>query len=104
MIGGAHGVSSDPPDAEQEEIMCAMPMINMVKTGENIVALRKRAGLSVRDIQEAFGFGTPQAIYKWQQGTALPSIDNLVALAALLGVKMDDILVTEAIVNIRVSA
>lgn len=84
--------------------MCAMPMINMIKTGENIVALRKRAGLTVRDIQEAFGFGTPQAIYKWQQGTALPSIDNLVALAALLGVKMDDILVTEAVMSIRISA
>lgn len=84
--------------------MCAMPMINMIKTGENIVALRKRAGLTVKDIQEAFGFGTPQAIYKWQQGTALPSIDNLVALAALLGVKMDDILVTEVVVSIRISA
>lgn len=35
----------------------------------------------------------PQALYKWQHGTALPTIDNLVVLAAVLGVKVDDILV-----------
>ena len=72
-----------------------MPIIDMIKTGQNIVILRKQAGLSVRDLQDAFGFGTPQAIYKWQQGLALPTIDNLVVLAALLGVTIDDILVTD---------
>lgn len=74
--------------------MCTMPVIDMTKTGMNIVVLRKKAGLSVRDLQDAFGFGTPQAIYKWQQGLALPTIDNLVALAALLGVTINDIIVT----------
>ena len=38
--------------------------------------------MSVRELQEAFGFETPQAIYKWQHGTALPTIDNLVILSA----------------------
>ena len=73
--------------------MFAIPLIDMVKTGQNIIILRKKAGLSVRDLQDAFGFGTPQAIYKWQQGLALPTIDNLVVLAAVLGVKIDDILI-----------
>ena len=41
-----------------------MPIIDMIKTGQNIVILRKQAGLSVKDLQAAFGFGTPQAIYK----------------------------------------
>jgi len=45
--------------------MCIMPIIDMTKTGQNIVTLRKKAGLSVKDLQDAFGFGTPQAIYKW---------------------------------------
>jgi hypothetical protein len=40
-------------------------------------------------------FNSPQAIYKWQNGTALPSVDNLVCLAALLRVRMDDILITD---------
>jgi len=25
-----------------------------------------------------FGFETPQAVYKWQKGIALPTVDNLV--------------------------
>ena len=48
--------------------------------------LRKAAGLSVREMQNIFGFTTPQAIYKWQHGTAMPTIDNLVVLAAVLDV------------------
>lgn len=84
--------------------MCTVPVIDMTKTGQNIVVLRKSAGLSVRDLQDAFGFGTPQAIYKWQQGLALPTIDNLVVLAALLGVTIDDIIVTDKQNLIQVSA
>lgn len=75
--------------------MCTIPVIDMAKTGQNIITLRKKAGLSVRDLQETFGFGTPQAIYKWQKGLVLPTIDNLVVLADLLGVKIDNIIVTD---------
>lgn len=68
-----------------------IPTINLARTGANITNLRKAAGLSVHDLQMAFGFNSPQAIYKWQNGTALPTVDNLIALAALLHVRMDDI-------------
>ncbi len=71
----------------------AIPTIDMVRTGQNIKRLRKLAGVSVKDLQDVFGFATPQAIYKWQHGTALPIIDNLVVLASVLGVRIDDILV-----------
>ena len=70
-----------------------MPVINMTATGRNITRLRKSAGMSVREIQEAFGFGTPQAIYKWQNGTSLPTVDNLVMLSGLFDVPIDEILV-----------
>ena len=73
--------------------MLCFPTIDMGKTGENIAALRKAKGLSVRDVQAFFGFETPQAIYKWQHGTALPTVDNLVALAALFEVSVDALLV-----------
>ena len=73
-----------------------IPTIDMVRTGNNITRLRMEAGLSVRDLQRILGFATPQAIYKWQQGRALPTLDNLVVLAAVLGVKIDDILVYRA--------
>lgn len=39
------------------------PAIDPVKTGDNITRLRKAAGLSVHDVQAAFGFNSPQAIY-----------------------------------------
>ena len=66
--------------------MSAMPAIDMTATGRNIANLRKAAGLTVKDLQDIFGFATPQAIYKWQHGTAMPTIDNLVILAAVLDV------------------
>ena len=46
--------------------MCIFPTINLIKTGENILALREKKGLSVRALQQMLGFATPQAIYKWQ--------------------------------------
>ena len=73
--------------------MNQIPVIDMAATGINITRLRLKAGLTVRDIQDIFGFATPQAIYKWQRGTALPTVDNLVVLAAIFGVQIDDILV-----------
>ena len=85
--------------------MANLPVIDMVKTGQNIGRLRKQAGLSVRDLQDIFGFATPQAIYKWQQGAALPTLDNLVVLATVLQVRMDDILViTDPGARIQISA
>lgn len=84
--------------------MYAMPTIDMVETGKNIERLRKLAGISVRDLQNVFGFGTPQAIYKWQHGTAMPTIDNLVVLADVLQVRIDDILVIDRNVQARFSA
>ena len=71
-----------------------IPTIDLALTGANIMNLRKAAGLSVHDLQMVFGFNSPQAIYKWQNGTALPTVDNLIVLAALLHVRIDDILVT----------
>ena len=74
------------------------PTIDLAMTGANIVNLRKAAGLTVRDLQVAFGFNSPQAIYKWQSGTALPTVDNLIGLAAMLHVRIDDILVIDSTV------
>ena len=75
--------------------MFNIPTVDLVATGKNIEKLRKEAGLSVKDLQNIFGFGTPQAIYKWQHGTALPTVDNLVLLSAIFKVSIDEILVVE---------
>ena len=69
------------------------PVIDMAATGSVIKALREQNGYSVQDVQEYFGFDQPQAIYKWQRGETLPSVDNLYALSTLLGEPIKDILV-----------
>ncbi len=74
-------------------MMKHFPVIDMAATGANILRLRKERGLTVRDLQDWFGFEEPQAIYKWQKGKSLPTVDNLYALGALLEVPMDQILV-----------
>ena len=84
--------------------MFTMPTIDMMATGRNIVRLRETAGMTVKDIQDIFGFATPQAIYKWQHGTAMPTIDNLVVLAAIFDVTVDQILVVDTDVKAQISA
>ena len=73
----------------------AYPVIDLAETGRNIERHRRQAGLTVRDLQTYFGFEYPQAIYKWQHGECLPTVDNLLALARLLQVPMEDLLVYE---------
>ena len=67
-----------------------MPTIDMTATGKNITRMMKAAGMT-----EIFGFATPQAIYKWKNGTAMPTVDNLVILAVTLGCKIDDLLIVD---------
>lgn len=73
--------------------LVSFPVIDPAATGRNIMRLRLEQGLTVRDVQVFFGFEEPQAIYKWQSGKSLPTVDNLYALSALLDVRMDEILV-----------
>ena len=84
--------------------MNSIPVIDMIATGINITRMRISEGLTVKDVQDIFGFSTPQAIYKWQRGTALPTVDNLVVLAALFGVKIDDILIFQNCGGSQISA
>lgn len=73
--------------------MTTFPIIDVQATGANILRLRKLNGLSVKDLQVYFGFEGPQAIYKWQWGQCLPSVDNLFALSKLFNTSIDEILV-----------
>lgn len=73
-----------------------IPIVNMKQTGQNILAIRSQRGISVKDLQLMLGFSTPQAIYKWQQGQSLPTVDNLVALSAIFSVPIDAILSVSA--------
>ena len=74
-----------------------MPIIDMQATGKNIADMRKARGITVHDIQHKMGFNTNQAIYKWQRGDAMPTIDHLVILADKFHVRIDDIIVVDRI-------
>ncbi len=84
--------------------MITIPAIDMMATGKNITKLRQDAGLTVKDLQTMFGFTTPQAIYKWQHGTAMPTVDNLVVLAIVFGVHIDDIIVFDTVIKTQIGA
>lgn len=55
--------------------MIDIPVIDMCKTGQNI-----------------FRFTNPNAIYKWQKGKSIPTVDNLIILSALFKVPIEDII------------
>lgn len=73
--------------------MCMVTIVDLKATGENIIRLREERGLTVKELQEMFGFATPQSIYKWQQGQAMPTVDNLFTLSEIFGVSIEDIVV-----------
>ena len=54
------------------------------KTGERIRKLLLEQGYTIREIQGAFGFENPQAIYKWLSGKSLPSIDNFIIYVEII--------------------
>jgi len=69
-------------------------IVDLQATGTNIKFLRVQSGLTVKDIQTVFNFEHPQAIYNWEAGKTLPSIDNLLVLSDLFEINVEDIVKT----------
>ena len=69
------------------------PIIDMEATGNNIRHLRIEKGVSVKELSQFLGLSDVRAVYKWQRGETLPSIDNLLALSIILKVPIDQILI-----------
>ncbi len=72
-----------------------MYRISKVETGRRLRKLMNWHGVTVREVQEEMELESPQAIYKWLNGRALPSLENLLILGRLLNVSMEDLLVAE---------
>lgn len=77
-----------------ESINFFKPVIDIEATGNQIKLLRKKCGFTVRDIQNIFGFEYPQAVYAWEQGKNIPSIDNLLVLSRLFNVPVEQLVVS----------
>ena len=75
--------------------MNTVPRISLTKTGDNLTRLMKEKGITVKALQDELGLQSPQAIYKWRRGECLPTLDNLVAIALLLEVTLDKIVIVD---------
>ena len=70
------------------------PVLDLDATGAKIKTLMKQRGISPRQLQLVLNFPYVQTVYNWFAGKNMPTIDNLVVLAQILGVPMDEIVVT----------
>ena len=73
------------------------PVLDLEATGTKIKTLMKQRGITPRQLQILLDFPYVQTVYNWYQGKNMPTIDNLVVLAQILGVTMDEIVVTKMI-------
>lgn len=69
------------------------PVLDLKATGARIKELRKAQNLKVEEVAHFMGFESEQAVYKWQRGESLPTVDNLYALSRLFGTSVDEILI-----------
>lgn len=76
-------------------------MLDLETTGAKIKTLMKQRGITPRQLQILLDFPYVQTVYNWYAGKNMPTIDNLVVLAQVLGVTMDDIVVTR-MVNVEI--
>lgn len=73
------------------------PVLDLEATGTKIKTIMKQKGVTPRRLQLIMNFPYVQTIYNWFAGKNMPTLDNLVVLAQVLGVTMDDIVVTKMI-------
>ncbi len=62
-----------------------------IKTADRLQELRKSHGYSQEALSEKLGVSR-QAVSKWERGESSPDTDNLIALADIYGITLDDIL------------
>ncbi len=67
-----------------------------VETANRLQNLRKKNGYSQEELAEKIGISR-QAVSKWERAEASPDTDNLILLARLYGVTLDELLNTESV-------
>ena len=73
------------------------PVLDLAATGAKIKSVMKDKGITARELQIIMDFPYVQTIYNWFAGKNMPTIDNLVVLAKILAVPMDDLVVTSLV-------
>lgn len=67
-----------------------------VETANRLQMLRKKNGYSQEELAEKIGISR-QAVSKWERAEASPDTDNLILLARLYGVTLDELLKTDSV-------
>ena len=65
-----------------------------IEIANRLVQMRKKMGLSQEQLADKLGLSR-QAVSKWERAEASPDTDNLICLAKLYGVSLDELLSTE---------
>ena len=73
------------------------PVLDLAATGAKIKTIMKDKGITARELQIIMDFPYVQTIYNWFAGKNMPTIDNLVVLAKILAVPMDELVVTSLV-------
>ena len=73
----------------------SIPVIDVPATSKNLKNLRESHNITVAQVQKLLGMENPQSIYNWEnsENKYLPRLDNLVFLAKLYEVSIDELLV-----------
>jgi transcriptional regulator with XRE-family HTH domain len=72
-----------------------------IKIANKLVELRKKNGLSQEELADKLGLSR-QAVSKWERAESSPDTDNLICLAKLYGMSLDELLNTdESVEEIR---
>ena len=73
----------------------SIPLIDVPATSKNLKNLRESHNFTVAQVQKLLGMENPQSIYNWENSETkyLPRLDNLVFLAKLYEVSIDELLV-----------
>ena len=62
-----------------------------VETADRLTMLRKKRGYSQEQLAEKLGVSR-QAVSKWERAEASPDTDNLIALAKIYEISLDELL------------
>ena len=67
--------------------------IDKLETSKRIRNIIIESSLTVEEVAEMLGFGSPRIIYYWFNGTKIPNVESLYNLSKIFEIKMEDFLV-----------
>ena len=68
--------------------------IMTIEIADRLIKLRKKNGLSQEELADKLGISR-QSVSKWERAESSPDTDNLICLAKIYGVSLDELLSTD---------